>query len=152
MKVGIVGAGADKFTEASKLMAVGIIRGLLKEGDVVVSGHSPVGGVDIWAEEVAAEKGLKTEIYAPQVDRWDGGNRIGYKQRNRQIAENSDEVNVIVVDTYPPGFAAHRFPVCYHCIKRGQENTHSKSGGCWTALRAQELGKPATWHVVRNGV
>lgn len=28
------------------------------------------GGVDIWAEEIAIKLGLKTEIYAPEVNRW----------------------------------------------------------------------------------
>ena len=38
---------------------------------ILISGHSPKGGVDIWAENIAEELGIKTEIYAPEVNQWE---------------------------------------------------------------------------------
>jgi len=37
---------------------------------ILVSGHCPKGGVDIWAEEIADELGIKKEIYPAEVNRW----------------------------------------------------------------------------------
>lgn len=56
MKIGIVGHGADKFTklteEQAKVEIEGIIGKYIDDVEelVIVSGHSPVGGIDIWAE------------------------------------------------------------------------------------------------------
>ena len=38
--------------------------------NVLVSGHCPKGGVDIWAEEIADELGIKKEIYPAEVNQW----------------------------------------------------------------------------------
>ena len=38
---------------------------------ILVSGHCPKGGVDIWAEEVADKLGIKNEIHAPEVNQWE---------------------------------------------------------------------------------
>lgn len=52
--VGIVGHAADKFTPKTKSKAISIIEELLSpENSVLVSGHCHLGGIDIWAEEVA---------------------------------------------------------------------------------------------------
>jgi len=37
---------------------------------ILVSGHCPKGGVDIWAEEKADELGVKTEIYTAGTNHW----------------------------------------------------------------------------------
>lgn len=145
--VGIVGHGADKFTPLTMKLACERIRVLLSPADaVLVSGHSPAGGIDIWAEEIAQEMGRPMVIHeAPIVagqDRpyWS----TGFKPRNIQIAEDSDVVHVLVVARYPSHYTGMRFEVCYHCRNR----SHVKSGGCWTARYAKTLGKPAYWHII----
>lgn len=144
MRIGIVGHGADKFTDNGKLTAQSLIRNLLHSANVVVSGHSPMGGVDIWAEEIAREMGIETDIKAPRQQSWDG--EYGYKARNIDIARCSDEVHVILIDKYPPGYRGRRFDHCYHCHK----GDHVKSGGCWTGHRAEQMGKKAHFHILRN--
>lgn len=141
--VGIVGHEAAKFTPATEAAAREIIRKLLEPPDVVVvSGHCHLGGIDIWAEEIAKELGAYDPelIFPPKKLQWAGG----YKDRNILIARNSDIVHCIAVAELPPGYTGMRFEGCYHCNTSG----HVKSGGCWTAKYAQRLGKQAKWHVI----
>jgi len=140
MNIGIVGHEAKKFTAETEAKAKEIIRSLLKPGDVVVSGHCHLGGIDIWAEQIANELDLKSYIFPPAKLVWEGG----YKQRNILIAENSDELHNIVVASYPQDYRGMRFDYCYHC----HTTEHIKSGGCWTAKRTEKLGKKAYWHVI----
>lgn len=145
--IGIVGSGADKFTPETRSMAKKLIYGILhayqRQGyePVAVSGHSPVGGIDIWTEDMADMLGIEKRIYPPKVQRWEGG----YKQRNMLIAK-SNIVHVIVVDKYPESYTGRKFNLCYHC----DTADHIKSGGCWTGKRAIEYGNEAQWHVLKN--
>jgi len=153
MKIGIIGHGADKFTSRSKLVAIATIRfilhGKLKaipltDKIIVVSGHSPVGGIDIWAEEVALEHDFETDLKIPKQYKWDA--TYGFKQRNIDIAESSDELHVILVDKYPPNFKGFKFTKCYHC----NSADHVKSGACWTARQARILDKTVIYHIIKN--
>jgi len=145
MNIGIIGNAADKFTAESAQRCKDAIRSLLKNSATVVSGHCHLGGVDLWAEEIAKELGLPTLVFAPKNRSWDGP--YGYKARNLDIAKNSDEVHVFVVSTYPPDYKDRKFKLCYHC----GTNDHVKSGACWTAKRAKLMGKKAVWHIVEGG-
>lgn len=143
MKIGIVGHAAEKFTPETKAKAFDIIRQILADhspsNTMVVSGRSPMGGVDVWAELVAEDLGIAKEIYPARVNSWPG-----FKERNMQIARASDVVHVIVVRSFPPGFKWKRFPWCYHCGTA----EHVKSGACWTANKAILMGKRAEWHLI----
>lgn len=139
MNIGIVGHEAAKFTALGERRARRIIRELLSAPDaVLVSGHCHLGGIDIWAEEVADAIGIPKLIYPPKKLTWEGG----YKQRNLLIAKHSAIVHCIVVTKLPSAYTGMRFTSCYHC----NTQTHIKSGGCWTAKRAP-LGQ---WHEVDN--
>lgn len=133
MLIGIVGAEAAKFTPDGEQAAKKIIRGLLNPGDIVVSGGCHLGGIDIWAEEIAKELGLRTEIFRPAKLCW-----TYYKERNIRIAGVSQELYCITVNRLPETYKGMRFPSCYHC----NTTEHIKSGGCWTTKYAREkLGK-----------
>src|SRR5262245_49279875 len=132
MNVGIVGSEGRKFTAQGKRDAINIISSILLPGDVLISGHCHLGGVDIWAEEFADSQGREKRIFAPKRLSWQY-----YKARNIQIAEASDVVHVIVVDKLPADYRGMTFLLCYHCRTEG----HVKSGACWTARRAISLGK-----------
>ena len=139
MIIGIVGSEAAKFTAETEKKAKMIIRDLLTKQGVVTgmsSGHCHLGGVDIWAEEIANELGLKTFIYPPKEHNWING----YRPRNLLIASTSGVVICITVKQLPPGYVGMRFGSCYHCQKhpQGCKQQHVKSGGCWTALRCKE--------------
>jgi hypothetical protein len=150
-KIGIVGNGADKFTALGQERAYKQIFAILCHEDTLVSGHSPVGGVDIWAEEVARTMGAQLDLKIPDVHQWNPVGRYGYRARNIDIADSSDIVHVIVADEYPQDYHGRRFPVCYHCAQWGGEaEDHVKSGGCWTGYKAKELGKEVYWHVIPN--
>jgi len=136
-RIGIVGHEAKKFTPETEAKAREIIRSLLSPGDILVSGGCHLGGIDIWAEEIADEMGLEKDIYYPAIQRWQGG----YKQRNLKITYYSDIVHCIVVAEYPKNYVGRRFDWCYHC----DTDTHIKSGGCWTAKRARK----AKWHIIQ---
>lgn len=143
MNIGIVGHGEDKFTPTTRKKAIECIEGLISHCDTVVSGRSPVGGIDIWAEQVAENIGAPTLIFPPKCKAWD----TGYKPRNILIAQHSDIVHCIVVTRYPPGYKGMVFQKCYHCFEDRQ--WHVKSGGCWTAKYALGLGKQTQWHFIR---
>ena len=158
MRVGIVGNGSDKFTDLGKRAAQELILFLLEGEDweAMVSGHSPVGGIDIWAEEVATAIGIPLDLKIPEINSWDprqpltGDPMYGYKARNLDIARDSDVVHVILADVYPEEYRGRRWGFCYH--HRGHEDpvvndkNHVKSGGCWTGRKAEH----AVWHIVHN--
>lgn len=149
MNIGIVGHGKDKFTPETEAKAkaeiVEIFRYYIamygRSNVKLVSGHSPHGGIDIWAESIAKD----CEVYdpdmikAPKTLSWSGP--YGYRKRNIDIARSSDVVYCIVVREYPPEYVGMRFPECYHCRKAGRPTDHVKSGGCYTLNQAVALGK-----------
>lgn len=144
-KVAIVGAEGRKFTPSTEAKAKDVIRKLLEPADaVLVSGHCHLGGIDIWAEEIAEEMGRPMVIFEPKELAWS----TGYKPRNEQIAQECDVLYNITVRNYPPDWGSRpgemRFEACYHC----RNTSHVKSGGCWTAKRAQALGKKAYWYIL----
>lgn len=145
MIAGIVGHAAEKFTPETEAKARAIIRLILADSTGVSSGRSPMGGIDVWAEEEATALGIPKDrhfIFPPQRHRWDAPG--GFKDRNLAIAKTSDIVHVIVVRALPPGYHGRRFRLCYHC----GTTDHIKSGGCWTAHRAKAMGKRAEWHTI----
>lgn len=152
MKIGIVGHGSNKFTKHSEQVARNVIRKILSKypNVIAISGHSPVGGIDIWTEEVAHDLGLVMDIKSPKTNSWDGD--YGYKARNLDIARSSDEVHVILVNKYPPNYNGMRFDNCYHCSKHLEHkiSNHVKSGGCWTGHEANKLGKEVIFHIIKN--
>jgi len=143
MKVGIVGSEAAKFNALTELKARQLIRDLIQGAELVISGHSPLGGIDIWTVQVARAMDIPVREYPPAKLTWDGG----YKQRNLLIAENSDMVVCITVKELPPGYRGMRFPRgCYHCGTPPEH--HVKSGGCWTMKQAARLGKQTRLEVI----
>jgi len=155
MKIGIIGHGADKFTEVSRLNAAELIAAILKDYCVqciekrdydtgFVSGHSPVGGVDIWGEKIAKLLGIPLELKIPKQKCWDA--EYGFKQRNLDIASSSDILHIILVDKYPKDYKGRKFSKCYHC----NSSDHVKSGACWTAKEARKLNKEVIYHIIRN--
>ena len=148
MRKAIIGHGAEKFTPVTEAAAKKIIGLILNPGDTVVSGRSPMGGIDVWAEEHAdAHEDVDKIIHAAEVDQWNPPGRVGYKARNLMIARDAQEAHVILVTEYPPDFDGMRFKACYHCKDRIPE--HVKSGGCWTAWKAYtRSGAPPHWWII----
>ena len=160
MRIGIVGNGEDKFTKDGALRAQEKIIELLSdemesmsvyEPITVVSGHSPVGGIDIWAEEIGKELGCDLDLKIPEVHQWNPPGGYGYRTRNLDIAESSDVLYVIVALEYPDIYTGRRFKDCYHCAKWAEERPwHVKSGGCWTGKQAIKMGKEVHWIFIEN--
>jgi len=124
---------------------------------IMVSGHCPKGGVDIWAEEIADEFGIKKEIYSAEVHQWKdryiewlksdhrhnfgkvlvGKNQKGYRSRNIQIAKACDVLYCLVPNRITGKVMFNRDLKCIHCNVDG----HPTNGGCWTMNYAKKLGK-----------
>lgn len=147
--LGIVGHAAEKFvcryadgvvdvpsTAAWEKLAREAIRGLIARHDPqwVISGRSPMGGIDVWAIEEARRLGVKTFEFPPEFNGWPA-----YRKRNLQIARKCEHVAVVVMQRLPGNYQGGvAFEKCYHC--EGQPDYpggHVKSGGCWTARRAK---------------
>ena len=159
VKIAIVGPSEEKWNEEEqKKKAKGYIFKLLLERPeylqadlIVVSGHCPKGGIDIYAEEVAKDLDIPMEIFKPEVNQWNdkvlddlhGGKFVtyGYKSRNIKIAETCDILYCIVPESSHKGMVGgltyQESDYCYHCLQFG----HIKSGGCWTMKYAKKLGK-----------
>jgi hypothetical protein len=135
MRWGIVGSEQAKFTSITEAKARQEIKCLLGPNDSVISGECHLGGIDIYAKEIALELGLEYIGYPPMKLQWEGG----YKQRNIQIAQNSDIVVCITVRRLPSSYKGMKFNQCYHCPADSEE--HIKSGGCWTMKVAKSLRK-----------
>jgi len=142
--IGIIGHEATKFTPEQEKQAREIIKDIIADDCVVVSGGCHLGGVDIWAEEEALNSGRDLVVFCPKERSWHGG----YKDRNLRIAALSDEVHVILVPDYPPGYQGVQFDMCYHC----HTTSHVKSGACWTAKEARKLGKKTFYHIIGANV
>lgn len=166
VKVGIIGNGSDKFTPSQVSAAKALIRDVFRihAPCILVSGRSPRGGIDQWAEEIAIELGIKTDIKAPKCDNcgavfeyrmplcvnntqhrfsWPG--KYGFKKRNMDIAKTSDIVVTILSSVYPEGFRGWKSIYCKHC---GVDVHHVQSGACWTSYKAVALGKIVRWFVI----
>jgi len=111
-RIAIVGASGSHWKEGDKEKVKKTIRGLLKKGDILVSGGCPFRGVDIWAEEVASEMRIEQAIFLPKTNNWSG-----YKARNIRIARECD----MLYDIEPKG--------------------RVRSGGIWTMNYAKDIGK-----------
>jgi hypothetical protein len=135
VRLGVVGHAAEKFTVKTEREARQSINDMIDslKPTHIVSGRCHMGGIDVWAEEIAAERGLKTAIYEPRVLNWSAEG--GFMDRNLAIAKNSDAVLCVVVADYPKGFKGKKFDGCYHC--KGLRPKHCKSGGCWTAMHCR---------------
>ena len=149
--IGIVGSEAAKFTPDTEQQARDYIRAmffLMREIDLVISGHSPLGGIDWWAIEEATRIGLDTREYPAGVHQWESVKGVdGFKARNLKIARNSDIVVCITVKQLPPDYRGMEFPNgCYHCHTPPEH--HIKSGGCWTMKEAARMGKRTSLKVI----
>lgn len=161
--IGIIGSGSDKFTPEGEAIAKHeITRILSPKKCVLVSGHSPIGGIDIWSEERFKDyyPEIEPRICKPDINQWNpivgGKEAYGYKKRNQDIARFSDELHVIVPSKYPKSYTGEKY-FDYHCFNRFGEaiyNTenHIKSGACWTGnvFRAMK-GIPPVYHIIDNG-
>lgn len=136
MKLGIVGHAQDKFVPQTEMLARAVIHAevLGRKPTHIVSGHSPMGGVDWYAEDEARELDLPMIVHAPKIHNWSAPG--GFRDRNLMIARDSDVVLVVVVAAYPPSYKGMCFVDCYHC--QGRNPKHVKSGGCWTAWKAKD--------------
>lgn len=144
MRIGIVGSEAAKFTPDTEEAAKEMIRAIITfdKPDTVISGRCHLGGIDIWAVEIAREMGIKILECPPVEHSW----VYGYRPRNIKIARYSDKVYCLTVKRLPGKYTGMRFTHCYHC--HTPPDHHVKSGGCWTLKFAREVLKKPTQLIV----
>lgn len=90
--------------------------------DEVISGGAD--GVDSIVKRVALQLGVGFREFKPEVHVWDGGDQIGYMQRNRQIATLCDR------------------------LLRITEPNPATYGSGWTRDLAAKLGKPVEEKII----
>ena len=121
MKLAIVGSSKMKYEQC-----VGAILEIINDEkpEEIVSGGAE--GVDSHAVLVAVSNQIKTRVFKPDTNDWEG-----YKFRNLEIIKNCDKLYNIVIKSQTDN------EYCYH------HNTkkHIRSGGCWTEMRARDQGK-----------
>jgi len=91
--------------------------------DVIISGGAK--GVDTISLEIAKELGFKTKVYNPEKEEWKY-----YKKRNLEIVQECDELYCFSVPVHKTK--------CYH---HDTPQNHEKTAGCWTANKANDMGK-----------
>lgn len=135
MKLGIVGSEGAKFTDETKMRAYAAIMDAIQRNGAteICSGECHLGGIDVWAHEVADQLHIPFTPFPPKNHRWEPD---GYKARNIQIYQWSDKVVCITLKKLPAHFRGMKFDGCYHCGDRNPP--HVKSGGCWTAWRCKD--------------
>ena len=132
IKVAIIGASGSKLDEYERF---GVMKELFKivkryTNPIIISGHSPRGGVDIIVELFAKEFNLLNNIIPAQVSQWlDKDGKMGYKSRNLVIASECDVLYCITTRLKKKS--------CYHC-KTGD---HEVTGACYTMQLAKKQGK-----------
>lgn len=144
--VGIVGHEAAKFTKMGEHEARLTIRRILTHGIdpvTLVSGGCHLGGIDIWAEEVADDLKIPKIIFKPKRLFWEPH---GFKERNIQIAQQSDVLACLAVVRLADSFKGMTHTACYHC----KSEDHIKGGGCWTMKVANALGKKTKLYKLEN--
>jgi len=128
---------------------------------ILISGHCPKGGVDIWAEEIAKELGIQTEIHPAEHKGWKDAVKCqicgeeyeypinwetfchsgetrhlkGYCSRNIEMAESGD-IGYCIVPRSDTSYSRELW-YCRHCGIHG----HPTNGGCWTIKKMKEMGK-----------
>ncbi len=121
MKIAIVGSSKMKYQQC-----VGELQKIINDEspDMIVSGGAE--GVDSHAVLVAKLNEIKTNVFQPKTNDWEG-----YKDRNIEIVKECDRLYNIVIKSQTDD------QYCYH------HNTkqHERSGGCWTEMKAREQGK-----------
>ena len=109
------------------------------DADCIVSGHSPVGGIDIWAEDIAREAGIALDLKAHNA--WNPPAGYGFKARNIDIAaELTSSSSSTCCRPATKGCAS---PAATTAPAR--QAAPRQMGGCWTGNYALKLGKPAMW-------
>jgi hypothetical protein len=160
-KIAIVGPQASKWTPEKEALAKVKILEILGNTNVLISGHCPLGGIDIWAEEMAKENNIETLIFKPQTNQWSdeiveiGDEKVkgfedigykakiklkGYKSRNIDIAEACDALYCII---------PYRFGLfCTHHKDEQDQTDHPNNGGCWTRQYARKIGKQTYLEII----
>jgi hypothetical protein len=126
----IVGSVATAWREPTvdRLRVEAIIRPAIRllVPDLIISGRSPNGGVDVWAEEMASQLGYTEgdgfRAYEPAVHRWKG--KGGYQERDQAMAE-----------------------ACTHLLAIRSMWSETWGSG-WTAEAARRLGKIVALEVI----
>ena len=155
MRVAIVGCEESKWTSEQKEKAKIKIKSILltkakqafDDEIILVSGHCPFGGIDIWAEELSDALGITKKIYPAKVNQWEDRTwmwhpdrplerDIGYKSRNILIAKTCD-ILYCIVPQRSYNIEGNEIFYCTHCQTYG----HPTNGGCWTLRYAKKLNK-----------
>ena len=111
MQIGIV--GSSKIKENDVLIFVKNILNKFTKNTVIITGGAK--GVDTAVKQCCDELGYICKEIFPKSNNWEG-----FKERNLQIAKESDHVISIALP-YSKQF-------CYHCNSK----THEKTAGCYT--------------------
>ena len=119
--------GSSRLTPAEALVARDVVGEVVDRyaPDEVVSGGADF--IDRFAREEALRRGIGGPNFLPEVRRWDGGDKVGFKQRNIKIAE-----------------------YCTHLVRIVSRKTQTYGSG-WTRDRAKEIGKHTEEIVLLEG-
>jgi len=113
LKIVIVGAEKRAWKKRQAICTRKIIRAIMENypDALFISGDCPKGGVDRWVREIATALNKNFKAYPPKKNSW-----YWYKKRNMQMARKGD----IIISLEPLG---------------------NSSGGTWTVIYAQSIGK-----------
>jgi len=103
---------------------------------IIISGGAA--GVDTISIDVAINLGFETIVIPPQIKHWeDIDGKTGFMTRNLEIASMCDELYCFTVPLHNTK--------CYH---HDTPQEHEKTAGCWTALKAADMGKSCVLEIL----
>ena len=105
MKLAIVGSKLLENSETARKVIDEILD--VEKPSLVISGGCD--GIDKMAVEEARKKGIECKEFLPEVRRWNGKGKVGFKERNLQIAKECDKLYRIYnrnTTTYGSGWTA----------------------------------------------
>ncbi len=133
MKIAIVGTSRELTSREYyhvKDKIKRLLASYMKSETIIISGGAK--GVDTIVENLARDKGFEVEVYMPSQRNWEG-----FKERNKDIAEDCDELYCLTLQT--------KERMCYHHRPHAD---HEKTAGCYTMGLAEKMNKPCKLIVV----
>ena len=112
MKIGITGHRESKWKDKqfARQVVFEVLSKFKKRITILGSGHCPLGGVDIWAEEFAKNNNIKLKLFPPYKNL---PSPERYLKRNREMIEWCDYLIAFISKYHPKNKGGSWYTINY---------------------------------------